>query len=754
MHPIRFFDLITLAQAGVYLLLVAVALLQQKALARPRHALALYALVSALWLWTQLAWSRDLLPFLLYDFTSRLPLYGLLLMAAILLWFTRIYLLEEKPGWGWWVLGLAWMAGLLLLDSNLVTTSQVLWTGGGWMIRRQDFTLSGIVLGWCLFTGAATLTTLLAYRRTRQPLQRNRIRYLAMVITLIVVGDAVFLPAFWILGDLLRLLGLLVAAYAVLTPRLPSLRRAVLRSLSYFITTGLALLFYLVALMLSNAAFQNTAGINTWLVGALLATALAALFTPLLSQAQKLLDRLIAGVSHDPARILRQYSQNISNILDLELLAKVVTELIGEALDIPHGSLFTVSYEKGSNGASRYRLLEVKSKSEEEPQPGILSEDGPLANFFRHQRSPLAQGEIDASSRYANIPIEERTWLSDLQMELFVPIHSQDEWIGLLALSPKNSGEPFWDDDQSLLSTLADQTAVALENARLVESLVRLNNDFRQAIAALDKANRNLERLDRTKTEFISIASHELRTPLTLVNAYSQILMEEPALTGNPEYAKMLSSIHTGAQRLHEIVDSMLDVARIDARELQLDLQPVSLGEIIESLHADLKMALKDRNQKFEMVDLTSLPAIQADREALRKVFYHLLVNAIKYTPDGGRITVSGQAVFPTKEVLTDSGVEIVVSDTGIGIDPSMHEVIFTKFYQTGELSLHSSGKTKFKGAGPGLGLAIAKGVVEAHYGRIWVESLEHDENRCPGSQFHVFLPIHQPDKTRPRPPF
>jgi signal transduction histidine kinase len=129
-------------------------------------------------------------------------------------------------------------------------------------------------------------------------------------------------------------------------------------------------------------------------------------------------------------------------------------------------------------------------------------------------------------------------------------------------------------------------------------------------------------------------------------------------------------------------------------------------------------------------------------------VFYHLLSNAIKFTPDGGKINVSGQVLYTPEEQPVESGVELVVSDTGIGIDPSMQEVIFTKFYQTGELALHSSGRTKFKGAGPGLGLAIAKGIVEAHSGRIWVESPEHDEIRCPGSQFYVFLPVHQPEET------
>jgi signal transduction histidine kinase len=751
MLPFTLPEAIIIVQGTVYLLLTCIALLRQKAHPRSARVLMLYTLLSLAWLAAQLALGKTWLPFLMDDFVARLPLYGLLLMAVVFLWFTWIYQRVEGTSWGWWVLGLAWISILLLVDSNLVTSAQVLWTGGGWMILRQDFILSGIGLGWCVFMSAASITTLQQYRHSQQPLQRNRSRYMAAVTLLIVAGEATFLAAYWTLGGLLRLSGVLLAAFAALTVRLPSFRRALLRSLSYLITTGLALLFYLGALMGVRWVFGVVSAYPLWLLIGALAVILAVLFNPLLNQMQRWLDRLIAGVSHDPRRVLRQYSQTISNILDLSLLAKVVIELIGDALDISSGRLFTVTHEKDPEGCNCFRLLAIQGTRENKPEAAVLDEASPLADYFLYHNAPLVQSDIDSLARFERTPTAERQWISDLQMELFVPIHSQDEWIGLLALGPKNSGEPFWDDDQFLLSTLADQTAVALENARLVESLIRLNNDFRRAITALDQANRNLEQLDRTKTEFISVASHELRTPLTLVNGYSQMLLDEPDLASDPLYATMLSGIRNGAQRLHEVLESMLDMARIDTRELQLDLQPVALGKIIQEIHAELEPALNDRHQSFEAQELDSLPPIQADGGALRKVFYHLLINAIKYTPDGGHITVSGHAVYPTAERLIESGVEIVVSDTGVGIDPGMHEVIFTKFYQTGELALHSTGKTKFKGSGPGLGLAIAKGFVEAHFGRIWVESPSHDEGCCPGSEFYVFLPLHQPEKTRPR---
>jgi len=122
------------------------------------------------------------------------------------------------------------------------------------------------------------------------------------------------------------------------------------------------------------------------------------------------------------------------------------------------------------------------------------------------------------------------------------------------------------------------------------------------------------------------------------------------------------------------------------------------------------------------------------DPERLFQALRNILTNAIKYTPDGGKITVDGRQL--------PGFIEITVADTGIGIDETYHEQIFHKFGRLGDVQLHSSGKTKFKGGGPGLGLPITKGLIEAHGGTIWVESPGYNEETCPGSTFHVILPI------------
>jgi signal transduction histidine kinase len=308
----------------------------------------------------------------------------------------------------------------------------------------------------------------------------------------------------------------------------------------------------------------------------------------------------------------------------------------------------------------------------------------------------------------------------------------------MLALGAKISGNRYTAEDLVTLSALANQTAVALENARLVENLVQLNTELRQAYRDLDKANRDLERLDRTKSDFISIASHELRTPLTTMIGYTEMLLEDAALTDAA--LQMLKGISKGTKRLHEIMDSMFDIAQIDTRTLQLHIVPVNVAELVKEVSDKLEGSFKERNQSFTM-SFPPIPAAKADPNLLKKLFQHLLSNAIKFTPNEGRIAVLARAVPPQVAEIPEGGVEIVVSDTGVGVDPASRDIIFSKFYQPGELSKHSTSKTRFKGSGAGLGLALSKGIVEAHGGRIWVESTGYDETNFPGSRFHVILP-------------
>jgi signal transduction histidine kinase len=252
----------------------------------------------------------------------------------------------------------------------------------------------------------------------------------------------------------------------------------------------------------------------------------------------------------------------------------------------------------------------------------------------------------------------------------------------------------------------------------------------------LEQARLSLERFDRTKSDFISVAAHELKTPLTLIDGYSAMLRDSagPA-TGTEVNPIYLDGIQKGTERMRAIIDDMIDVSLIDNDLLKLNHQPTWLNRIFSILKIELSEVLLERNQKFLVNEFPGHnDMIFADTERLMQVFRNVLSNAIKYTPDGGKIVVDGRKL--------PGFIEVTIHDTGIGIAPEDQPFIFEKFGQTGKVSLHSSGKTKFKGGGPGLGLKIAKGIVEAHGGGIWVESERYDEKNCPGSTFHILLPV------------
>ncbi len=263
------------------------------------------------------------------------------------------------------------------------------------------------------------------------------------------------------------------------------------------------------------------------------------------------------------------------------------------------------------------------------------------------------------------------------------------------------------------------------------EMTARLQEHTRE----LERMNQILKNIDKTKTNFIQISAHELRTPLTLIMGYSQMLEQD--MQDKPEQLALARGILEGSERMTDIVDSMLDVSRIDSNTLFLRKTGMRLDLLIKKVNKVFQDAFIERNIRMTVDGLDDLPLIPADPDMLQKVFHHIIMNAIKFTPDGGAITVSGKYLNGSEPPQ----VEIAVRDTGIGIDPALHHLIFEKFNQTGDVLLHSSGKTKFKGGGPGLGLAIARGIVEAHGGRIWVESSGYNEQTNPGSTFFVSLP-------------
>jgi signal transduction histidine kinase/DNA-binding NarL/FixJ family response regulator len=431
---------------------------------------------------------------------------------------------------------------------------------------------------------------------------------------------------------------------------------------------------------------------------------------------------------------MNEIGQALTSTLNLR---KVLTLILDELKGL-------VTYDQGAILIHQNEVLEFMAARGFASDTGLLrstipllkEEDDVFYQVFRTKR-PLS---ITNTRDTPNLP--HILSLQTSAVWLGLPLIHQEQVIGILSLT-RDTTTPFTATDIELATSFASQAVLALQNARLYDELSKFNNKLEKEVEKrtkdLQAAYTRLEQLDHTKSDFIHVASHELFTPIALINGYCHILLSDPDLSTNPSQNKMIEGINKGAQRLNEIVENMLDVAKIDNKELHLFPQDLSLYPLFFQIRQSLESTLFERDINLLIhPSIQKLGVIQVDPEAMPKAFSQLILNAIKFTPDGGKIVINGRSVQPDT-------IEITIQDTGIGIDPKNQELVFTKFYQTGKVNLHSTGRTKFKGGGPGLGLAIVAGIIEAHHGKIWVESPGYDEKTCPGSTFFVQLPRKQP---------
>ena len=663
--------------------------------------------------------------------------FGILLITFSLLVITHTALQNIKQLLLWIILDgiwLGWMVGGELgLFRNWVKTS-----------------LGVLALGWTITMVGIALSIIKARRNHAAPALRARTYYWSIGVIIIAIGSVVFMGEQLVAGVFIMALGSLVITTTSLRPYMPDIRQMEQGVLNYLVMTILtALVLIIGAIGIASFLIQAQLEHSPLLIGAVIAFLLAALLAPLWNVSNSIAKRLLPQGQYNSERILREFSQSVSNVLDPEKLSTITIHLITSGMDITHGHLFLIEQET-EEGIMRYRLRSSKGLGTELQEVGLIAYDSPIVDYFKQECHPLRQVELDLQPRFRDCDPNEIAWLKSLKSEIYIPVYAKEEWIGLFALGPKKNGLPYLEKDLTILSILADHTSVALQNGKLVESLMRVNNEFRRAYAAMDQANRHLKKvntqlegLDRTKSEFINVASHELGTPLKELRVYVETLLEDPTIQENPAQARMVDGIYAGIMRMNDIVNSMLDIASIDTQTMELRLEHVSISTLIHTIQKSLANAVMERNLTLEATNLSDLPPVDGDSEALYKVFYQVIINAIKYTPDGGNVSVTGVPVSAGQLGLIRGGIEILVSDTGIGISHDNLELIFTKFFKTGSLELAPTGKTKFKAPGPGLGLAIAKGIVEAHRGKIWAESPGYDEENCPGSTIHIVLPLH-----------
>ncbi len=283
---------------------------------------------------------------------------------------------------------------------------------------------------------------------------------------------------------------------------------------------------------------------------------------------------------------------------------------------------------------------------------------------------------------------------------------------------------------------LLDPKTLSEAQTRYSQELVaRLETRVRE----LENVNQSLNRLDAMKDTFIQLTAHELRTPLTLVYGYSRLIEENGELRSlvqvDTNLRMLMEGMSSAIARMQSIVNEILLVSRIMTNKIDLSIGPTDLGEIARKVIKGYAQALQERKITVHFDKAEWPERMRADWELLELAIRNLLSNAIKFTPDGGQITL--------KALVEDDKVRFSIKDTGIGISKDMQQTLFERFHTTNDLQLHSTSKTAFRGGGIGLGLAVCKGIVEAHGGQITCASDGYDPQKLPGSEFVVVLPLY-----------
>jgi signal transduction histidine kinase len=392
-------------------------------------------------------------------------------------------------------------------------------------------------------------------------------------------------------------------------------------------------------------------------------------------------------------------------ILDLQSLSKKIIDTITQTMGVEKASLFLLNEEKGE-----YYLFESKNKKMAPPASSFPQGD-PLPHFLIKTEEIIVREEL---IKEGHIPEQSSiiNRMSSLDAEVSIPLISRSQLIGIINLSHKFNKDIYSQEDIELLSTLANETAIAIENARLYEDLKKSKSYIRRA-----------DRLASLGTLTAGLA-HEIRNPLVAIKTFTQLL---PERLEDEEFRKHFLGVASGeVDRISSLVNELLEFARTSDPKFEME----DVNGILDGMI--LLISTESKKKHIEIVKEYSqdLPLISIDREQIKQVFLNILLNAIEATSENGKIIVDTRSfVKPGGEPY----LQIRFTDTGCGIPRENLEEIFNPFFTT-------------KNTGSGLGLSISHQIVQDHKGYIGIES-ELDK----GTSFFINLPLHQGHPKRRR---
>jgi signal transduction histidine kinase len=500
------------------------------------------------------------------------------------------------------------------------------------------------------------------------------------------------------LGPSLTVIYVGFATYSIVRHRLMDINIVLKKGTTYAFLTFLLLVPSAILIVLGQKFFFGEVNYLFSIIIFSIVFLVAIFFDKIKPHTEKAVEQFLFKDRYDYRETLGKFSKAMVTILDLQSLSKRIIETVTQTMGVEKASLFLWNEEKGG-----YSLFESKNIKMTATTP-LLSKNDPLPHYLEKIAEIIIREELAKGANISELN-EVTKKMSLLEAEVSIPLILKGELIGMINLGYKFNKDIYSHEDIELLSTLANQTSVAIENARLYEDLKKSKSYIRRA-----------DRLASLGTLTAGLA-HEIRNPLVAIKTLTQLL---PERLDDEEFRDQFLKIAAGeVDRISSLVNELLEFARPSDPKLELEDIDTILDGMILLVSTETKKKQIDISKDYS----PNLPPIQVDREQIKQVFLNILLNAIEATTENGKITVKTRSFMkPGGELY----LQIEFNDTGCGIPGEYIEDIFNPFFTT-------------KSTGSGLGLSISNQIIQDHRGYIDVES-----QLGKGSSFFINLPVNK----------
>lgn len=567
-----------------------------------------------------------------------------------------------------------------------------------------------IVSVFLIYFSYGTGLLIKAYR-TADPTKRLQLQYIFWGISFSVIPGLILnavVPLFGAIstayfGPSVVIFFALFTSIAIVKHKLLDIRLIVARTITYLLLISTLIAIYAaVVFFLANNLSSNASEFVHNAIPIIAALFLAGTAPYFKRVFDRVTNRLFYRDAYDPQAFLDELNKTLVGSIELGILLRHTAQVMEKNLKCASCQVAVLETENTP--------LRVIGDNKTEPSRGGVEELE--AELVKHHKKIIVADDLD--SHYGELQKQLKAIDVSIVANLASGHGPHGKPLAYMLLGPKKSGNIYNKQDLKIIEIIADELVIAIQNALRFEEIqgfaATLQEKVNQATAKLQKTNRKLRELDETKDEFISMASHQLRTPLTSIKGYTSMVLDGDAGKLQAKQKQLLDQAFISSQRMVYLIADLLNVSRLKTGKFVVDAHPASLAEMIEGEIAQLRETAKRKDLTLNYRKPEKFPELMLDETKTRQVIMNFADNAIYYTPSGGNVDIS----------LTEdkNNVYFRVKDDGIGVPKHEKQHMFTKFYR-------AKNARKARPDGTGLGLFMAKKVIDAQGGQILFDSEE-----------------------------